>query len=81
MEGAGCRPALRITVPDDYEGACQGELEGGGRCGTYLLLTVALSKRRTVAEDSVVRVGFNVNSNSTKAFVRQRLIYCRGVSH
>ena len=28
----------------DYEGACQGELKGGGLCGTYLLLTVAVSE-------------------------------------
>ena len=35
----------------DYEGACQGELEGGGLCGAYLLLTVAVSER-TVTEDS-----------------------------
>ena len=34
----------------DYEGACQRELEGGGLCGTYLLLTVAVSEE--VEEDS-----------------------------
>jgi len=28
----------------DYEGECQGELEGGGLCGTYLLLTVTISE-------------------------------------
>ena len=26
----------------DYEGVCQGKLEGGGLCGTYLLLTVTI---------------------------------------
>ena len=33
----------------DYEGACQGELEGGGLCGTYLLLTVTVPEE--VEED------------------------------
>ncbi len=28
----------------DYEGACQVELEGGGLCGTYLLLTVTIAE-------------------------------------
>jgi len=34
----------------DYEGVCQGELEGGNLCGTYLLLTATVPEE--VEEDS-----------------------------
>jgi len=52
--GCGHFSSIPIQYSDgdtaDYEGACQGELEGGGLCGTYLLLTVAVSGE--VEEDS-----------------------------